>query len=210
MPAKPIAVAASVLVALALAAGAWTVLRHRSDDRFAECRASVTAGGTKTIGGPFTLTDHHGNRVTEADVIKGLTLIYFGYTYCPDVCPLDNARNAEAVDILKERGVDVTAVLISVDPERDTPEAMADYVGYLHPDMIGLTGSAEEVAAAAAEYRAFYARNGSGEDYLMNHSTFTYLMAPGEGFLDFFTRDVSAEDMADRVGCFAASLPGIV
>jgi len=172
-----------------------------SGDRFAECRAGAVGGD---IGGPFTLVDTAGKTVTDKDVLGTPSLVYFGYTFCPDVCPLDIARNAEAVDILEERGFDVTPVFISIDPARDTPDVLADFAANLHPKMIGLTGSEEQVKAASQAYKTYYRKQDSEdpEFYLMDHSTFTYLVLPGTGFVDFFRRDDTAEQMADRTACF--------
>lgn len=166
-----------------------------------QCDGSSIAGGTAAIGGPFTLVNHKGETVTDKDVITGPTLIYFGFTYCPDVCPLDTARNAEAIDLLNADGYDVTPVFISIDPERDTPAAMADFVEVLHPKMIGLTGSADQVKAVSQAYKTYFRKNGDGEDYLMDHSTFTYLMSP-DGLLNFFRREVPADEMAKTIACF--------
>ena len=120
------------------------------------------AGGSAQIGGPFELVSETGETVTDADVIDKPTLIYFGYTFCPDVCPLDAARNAAAVDILEERGDMVKPVFISVDPARDTPEVLAEFTDYLHPRMVGLTGSPEQVRAASKAYRTYYQAQDSG------------------------------------------------
>ncbi len=155
------------------------------------------------MGGPFELVNSAGQTVTDTDVITEPSLIYFGYTFCPDVCPLDVARNATAIDILEERGMSVTPVFISIDPARDTPETVGEFADNMHPKMIGLTGSAEQVAAASAAYRTYYkAHEAKDEFYLVDHSTFSYLVMPGEGFVDFFRRDVSPDQMADKIGCF--------
>lgn len=174
------------------------------DDQFAQCRAGAVGGD---IGGPFTLVNGDGQTVTEKDVLTKPSLIYFGYTFCPDVCPLDNARNAEAIDLLQERGFDVTPVFISIDPERDTPEVVRDFSANLHPKMIGLTGSPEQIKAASQAYKTYYRRQ-NGDDpefYLMDHSTFTYLVLPETGFVDFFKRDETAQQMADRTACFLSN-----
>jgi protein SCO1/2 len=195
-------------VALATVAGlvagtVWLVLRPEGDDRFAACREGVVSGGAGAVGGPFTLVDDAGATVTEAEVLTGPALVYFGYTFCPDICPVDAARNAEAVDILEERGLEVTPVFISVDPGRDTPEVIGEFTDLLHPRMIGLTGSDAQIAAAARAYKAYFRIADPDEDYyLVDHSTFTYLMLPDVGFADFFRREVTAEQMADRVACF--------
>ena len=175
-----------------------------SADQFAECRGGQVGGGA--IGGPFTLVDQTGATVTDKDVLTKPSLVYFGYTFCPDVCPLDNARNAEAVDILEERGFDVTPVFISIDPERDTPEVLADFTANLHPKMIGLTGTPEQVKAASQAYKTYYKKQESGDEfYLVDHSTFTYLMLPETGFADFFKREETPDQMADRVACFLSN-----
>lgn len=181
---------------------AWTWLQS-PDDGYAQCRDSVIAGGTATIGGPFTLVSETGTTVTEADVITRPSLVYFGYTFCPDVCPFDVARNADAADILTELGYDVQPVFISVDPERDTPERLAEFTDFMHPDMIGLTGSPEQVRAASQAYKTYYRKqDGDDEFYLVDHSTFTYLVLPEEGFVEFYRREATPEEMAESVSCF--------
>ncbi len=175
--------------------------RGDSDDPFARCRGGAVAG---SIGGPFTLVSETGATVTDKDVINGPTLIYFGYTFCPDICPLDSVRNADASEILAQRGHDVTPVFISVDPKRDTPEAMDDFTANIDDRMLGLTGSPEQIKAAAAAYKVYYRAHDDEDDefYTVDHSAFTYLVLPETGFADFFGREVTAEEMADRVACF--------
>jgi protein SCO1/2 len=195
------AVVLAVMIAVPLGLSYFT---GSADDQFAQCSQSSVAGGD--IGGPFTLVSGDGVQVTEADVITEPTLLYFGYTYCPDVCPLDVARNAEAIEIMEENGVSATPVFISVDPERDTPEVVAEFADIMHPKMIGLTGSPEQVKAASQAYRTFYRRQpGDGDDYLVDHSTFTYLVLPEHGFVDFFRRDALPDQMAETVACYAAA-----
>lgn len=195
--------AAAVLILLGIAA--YLALPGK-EDKYAQCRSGQIAGGTAQLGGPFTLVNHHGETVTDKDVITKPTLLYFGYTYCPDVCPLDNDRNAQAVTILDERGYDVTPVFISIDPQRDTPELMKEFVEYMHPKMIGLTGTPEQTKAASQAYRTYYnVRDPEEEYYLIDHSTFTYLVFPDEGFVEFFKRELTPEQMADRVACFIDS-----
>ena len=105
----------------------WILTRGGgSDDKFAQCRSSQIAGGAAAIGGPFELVNGKGETVTDKDVITEPTLVYFGYTFCPDVCPFDMSRNAEAVDILAERGLSVTPLFISIDPDLDTPEVVPE------------------------------------------------------------------------------------
>lgn len=196
-------------VVLATIAGTWVAtggLQPKSlDARFERCNAGVVAGGD--IGGSFTLVDENGTTVTDVDVITEPSILYFGYTYCPDVCPLDAMRNAQAVDILAEQGISATPIFITIDPARDTPEVLLAFTDNFSDKMIGLTGTDEQVAAASMAYRTFYSKR-DGDDpeyYLMDHSTFSYIVLPDYGFVDFIRRDDSAEDVAEKLACFAAA-----
>lgn len=194
---------AAAVVASFLGGTAWWVYDRQTSDPYAQCRSGAVGG---TIGGPFTLLDSKGETVTDTDVITGPSLVYFGYSFCPDVCPLDNMRNAEAVDILEERGFQVTPIFVSVDPARDTPQIMGEYAEMMHPRMIGLTGTDEQVKEAAKAYKVYY-RKGESEDefYTVDHSAFTYLMLPGNRFMEFFRREETADQMAERVSCFLSA-----
>ncbi len=199
--AKFSAIAAAALTRAALAVAVVVVFFNNQSS---DCSTNSVAGGDAAIGGPFTLVNQFGQTVTDKDVITGPTLIYFGYTFCPDVCPLDLARNVEAIDILDERGEQVTPVFITIDPARDTPEELRDFAEVMHEDMIALTGTDEQIAAASKAYKTYYAKVGDGPDYLMDHLTYSYLMSP-KGFVDFFRRDVTPEDMADTISCYINS-----
>ncbi|MGH1412517.1 MAG: SCO family protein [Pelagimonas sp.] len=198
------AISASVAVVALIGVTAYMTLGDSSDDPFEQCRTGAVAGGGATIGGPFTLVNAKGDTVTDTDVITEPSLVYFGYTFCPDVCPFDTARNSEAVDLLAERGISATPIFISIDPERDTPEAVGDFAFNNHEKMIGLTGTPEQVKAASKAYRTYYkAQPAEDEYYLVDHSTFTYLVLPEVGFVEFFRRETTPEQMADQVACFA-------
>jgi len=195
--------AAALAVAALLGGSAWFALRGGPQDGFEGCRQGAVAGGAGSIGGPFTLVNQNGETVTDRDVITKPALIYFGYTFCPDVCPLDTARNVEAVDILEEMGHEVTPVFISVDAERDTPEVLADFAFNLHPRMIALSGTEDQIKAASQAYRTFYRiHDKTDEYYLIDHSTFTYLVLPEKGFVEFFRREVAPDQLAGQVACF--------
>lgn len=200
---RNIAIAAVAAAILLLGGIYWMTSMSGQDDQFAQCRQGQVVGGP-SVGGPFTLVNGAGETVTDKDVIDQPALLYFGYTFCPDVCPLDVARNAQAVEILEERGQMVKPVFISIDPARDTPEVVGDYAANMHPRMVGLTGTPEQVKAASQAYRTYYQAQDSGDDeyYLVDHTTLTYLVLPETGFVEFFRRDVTPEQMADRVGCF--------
>lgn len=197
----------AIVVAIGALGGMWYVSRG-GDDPLAQCRTGAIGGGASAIGGPFELVDETGKTVTDKDVIDQPTLIYFGYTYCPDVCPMDTARNAEAVDVLEGRGVMVKPVFITIDPARDTPEQLLDFTDNLHDRMIGLTGSAAQVKAASQAYKTYYRKQDSDdpEFYLVDHSTFSYFVTPEAGFVDYFKRDETPEQMADRIQCFIENL----
>lgn len=165
-----------------------------------------SAGGVQlaqgvSLGGPFTLVDHTGRTVTERDFAGRGMLVYFGFTYCPDVCPTELGTIAAALDAMGPAGERVTPVFISIDPERDTPEAMADYVSRFHPRMVGLTGSAEQVAQAARAYRVYYAKVQPRDTtaYLMDHSSFIYFVGPDARVRSLFRPESTPEAIAAAV-----------
>lgn len=206
---KTIALSAAIIT-LSLLSAIWLVtsqywlFSQKSNDRFASCRSSKVLGGSENIGGPFTLVNADGETVTDKEVITEASLIYFGYTFCPDVCPLDSARNSEVVDLLADAGFTATPIFISIDPKRDTPEVIAEFSKWLHPKMIGLTGSPEQVKAASKAYRTYFKAHDNIDDdfYLVDHTTMSYLVLPEYGFVEFFRRDQSAELIAKTAACF--------
>jgi len=169
--------------------------------------AAVQTPPELRIGGPFELTDQTGRTVTDRDLRGEFALVYFGYTFCPDICPAELQTMSDAIDELGEDGAQVRPVFITVDPERDTVKTLADYVGNFHPRLLGLTGTPEQIAAAAKSYRVYYAktwepgtdRDAAAADYLMNHSTFVYLIGPDGVLRVLFRRGTSATDMAGRI-----------
>jgi protein SCO1/2 len=157
------------------------------------------SGGVALIGGPFELVDHAGAAVTDQTWADKPLLVFFGYTYCPDVCPTELSVISNAMDLLGD-DTDVVPLFITVDPARDTVQAMADYVGHFHPRMVGLTGTPEQIAAAAKAYRVYYAKgSGEGDDYLMDHSSFVYLMDRDHRYLAHFPPNTDPEAMAKRI-----------
>lgn len=152
------------------------------------------------FGGPFLLTDEQGRRVGPDAYAGKFMLVYFGYGYCPDICPTDLTIMAAALDSLGESADRIQPLLISVDPSRDTPGALREFTDAFHPDLIGLTGTEAEVVTAAKAYRVhrrrFQMEGMSGGDYLVDHSTLTYLMGPDGRFVTMFPRGTTAEKMA--------------
>ena len=197
------------VAALALLATGGAFLASRGgNDQFAQCQGGAVAGGMDSFGTDFTLTRQDGQRVTAEQVFTKPSLLYFGYTFCPDVCPMDSARNAEAATLLQEQGKDVQTVFVTVDPKRDTPEVVADFTSLFSDDMVGLTGSEEEIAAVNNGWRNYYKANDEEDQeyYLVDHMTNTYLVMPGNRTVAFFGRDTPPEVMAERVGCFVDAL----
>lgn len=204
MSRKTLSYLALLLVGLFVAGTAIWLSVFGPSKSYASCGGVAVAGGGD-LGGPFELVNSSGDTVTDKDVITKPSLIYFGYTFCPDVCPLDVDRNAHAIEMLEKRGKIVTPVFISIDPKRDTPEVVGEFADVMHPRMIGLTGSEEQVKAASTAYRTYYKshrKDDADQDYLVDHSTFSYLVLPQVGFVDYFKREATPEQMADRIECF--------
>ncbi len=151
-----------------------------------------------SLGGAFSLVDQRGQPVTEASYAGKWLLVYFGYTFCPDVCPTELGTMAAAIDALGPLGERVTPVFVTIDPQRDTVAQMAEYVGRFHPRMQGLTGTPEQVAEAARRYRVYFARAQRAEssDYLMDHSSFVYLVGPDARVRTLFRPEAGPDDIA--------------
>ncbi len=164
--------------------------------------------GRALIGGPFELVDHNGNTVTEADFAGRPMLIYFGFTYCPDVCPMSLQIMRAALDQLEpDARAEFQPILISVDPERDTPEVLAQYVTFeVFPEgLTGLTGTPEQVRRAADAYRVYYRRteqDSSMADYLVDHLSVIYFMDRQGRFVEVFPHATSPVQIARRLQRF--------
>lgn len=152
------------------------------------------------VGGPFEMTDHTGKTVTE-DLLKGrYSLIYFGYTFCPDVCPTELQDMSVAINLAGAAGEKVTPIFVTVDPKRDGQEEIAAYVEAFHPRMIGLRGSEAETTVMTKAYRVFYQPvNQEDEYYLMDHSNFIYLMGPDGANIAIFNGEVDPQVMAKGI-----------
>ncbi|QCI69277.1 SCO family protein [Phreatobacter stygius] len=147
----------------------------------------VVMWAREPIGGPFALVDHQGRTRTDADFRGSLMVVYFGYSYCPDICPTDLLAIGQAIDQLGPAGEAVQPLFVTVDPARDTPDHLAEYVPLFHPRLIGLTGSAEAVSQAAEAYKVYF-RRADGDDrdsYAVDHSAFIYLIDRDGGYLGF-------------------------
>ncbi|HEV7339383.1 MAG TPA: SCO family protein [Bosea sp. (in: a-proteobacteria)] len=147
------------------------------------------------VGGAFSLTDHTGARRSDADFRGKLTLVYFGFSYCPDICPTDLQEISRAITLLGRQGEAIQPVFITLDPERDTAEHLAGYVELFHPRLVGLTGSAGEIRQAADAYKVFYEKVATDGGYTVDHSAYVYLMDRDGRYLGFFPPNTSAERM---------------
>ena len=152
-----------------------------------------------SIGGPFTLQDGSGKTVTDRDFRGKYMLVYFGYTFCPDVCPTTLNAVGDAMDKLGPAAGRIRPVFITVDPKRDTPSVVKQYVAAFGSNIDGLTGTPQEIAKAAKEYRVYYAEHRTGpgpNDYSMDHSSVLYLMGPDGGFVAPVRADQSGDELA--------------
>ena len=187
----------------------WTQISARGESGAGP--APVRVSGDAQIGGPFTLVNQDGETVTEADFRGRAMLIYFGFTYCPDICPTSLQVMKAALNQLPASDREaIQPILISVDPERDTPEALAEYVrSDAFPEtLVGLTGSPDQVRNAARAYRVFYSRvedDGVSSEYTVDHSSVIYLMGPDGEFVDVFPHATTPDEMAARLQSFLES-----
>ncbi|MDH3691412.1 MAG: SCO family protein [Gammaproteobacteria bacterium] len=190
----------AVLTILAIAPNASTSTENATDST----EQASSQGLPIRFGGPFTLIDHHGNTVSDKDFAGRFMLIFFGYTYCPDICPTNLTTMAQALKDLGDAGDAVQPLFISVDPERDTIEVLEKYVNFFHPRLIGLRGSEEQVSAAAHAYKIHRGKvitqnQTSTDDYLVNHSSITYLMGPTGDFVTLFPHDTKPKFMTKTI-----------
>jgi protein SCO1 len=189
---KRIALPAMLAVALVLAAGAALLPR---------LGAGQSALAPVSIGGPFSLQDGDGHTVTDTSFRGRWMLVYFGYTHCPDACPTALNDMANALDLLKpDQRAKVAALFITVDPDRDTPAVMKDYVSAFDAPITGLSGPADALAQAAREYRVYAAKHPTGNgDYEMDHSSIIYVMDPQGRFVANFTQENNPQQIAAKL-----------
>ena len=195
MPRRSVVIFAAVVLLFAAAIGGYAWMSRQLSPQGAQ--------GVALVGGPFTMTDHTGRRVSEKDFLGKYMLVFFGYTYCPDICPTELQVMTAALDAMGPEAEKIQPVFVSVDPERDTPEVLKSYVENFGPRLVGLTGSPADVAGMAKAYRVYYAKSGDTDspDYLMDHSSIIYLMGRDGGFVKHvpYTTDVAklAQELKD-------------
>jgi protein SCO1/2 len=157
--------------------------------------------GEALIGGPFELTDQNGNQVTDQTFKGKLTLVYFGFTFCPDACPTALGVMSATLDKLDVAADRVVPIFITVDPDRDTVPVMKDYVSNFHPRMVGLTGTKQQIAQVAKAYRVFYqkAAGTAPDEYLMDHTLLIYLMDGDGKYITHFGPDATPDQIAEEI-----------
>jgi cytochrome oxidase Cu insertion factor (SCO1/SenC/PrrC family) len=200
----PLTVLSSLVLLAVVTAGAfWQLGEQRSQS------ATVAQVSQEyEFGGSFSLTDQYGMRRTDMDFRGKYMLIFFGYTYCPDVCPTTLAVEAEALDKLGARAGSIVPIFITVDPKRDTPGKLKSYLSAFNaeppssrPNFVGLTGTDEEIDKAADAYRVYYqahidGRFGGEADYSVDHSGNVYLMSPEGKFVAYYSQGISPDELA--------------
>lgn len=196
--------AALLIIAVAAAVFLWQLGGTRQAAAPQAAPAPATATGTAEIGGPFSLVDQNGDRRTDQDFRGRYMLVFFGYTYCPDVCPTTLAILKNALDEIGPLADDVVPIFISVDPERDSPEILKPYLSAFGPEFVGLTGTREEIDQAVHAYRAYYdIPDHEGDDYVVSHSSIIYLMDRDGLYLTNYSLDMGpdaiAADLRDRI-----------
>ena len=196
MPRKSILLFAGACIAIAAALAMVTVVVVNGRQQ-----SQAVSTGTADVGGPFELVDQTGQPVDESILEGQWTAVFFGFSHCPDYCPttLQSLKATRAA--MGERGDDLEIVFISVDPERDTPEFLGDYLqtSSFPEGVVGLTGTPEQVAQTARAYRAHYERVGEGPGYTMNHTLTVYLMGPDGQFRSALTHDLAPDDAAQVI-----------
>ncbi len=194
---------AVLVVAVGLAIGAAAALAVFPGARQALLPSTgPVTSGKALVGGPFTLTDDTGKRVTDKDYRGRYMLVFFGYTSCPDICPAGLQLISAALENIGSKADRITPIFVSIDPERDTPEKLHAYVKNFNTRLVGLTGTPAEVAAAAKAYKAYYKKRpneASPNDYAMDHSAIIYLMDPNGDYVTHFTPATSVDEMTAKL-----------
>jgi cytochrome oxidase Cu insertion factor (SCO1/SenC/PrrC family) len=187
--------AAIAFAVIATLAAAYVILTSNS--------GQGESGGAVPIGGAFSLVDQDGRTRRDTDFRGQYMMVFFGYTYCPDVCPTALGDISSALEALGPRGAQIAPVFISIDPARDTPARLKEFAGSFHPRLTALTGSEDAVADVARKYRVYYARakttGADDEDYLMNHSSSIFLIGPDGRYVTHFSYGTSVEKMVDAL-----------
>ena len=193
-------------VALVASVGAAAVvyMNVTKQKKKAEAASKVEGFGKPMLGGPWALVDSRGVPTSSDDFKGGYTLIYFGFTFCPDICPTELVKMSRVTTLIEQRNAKakLTPIFITLDPYRDSCAQVGAYVKDFHPKMVGLTGTPAQIGKAAKKFRVYFAEVDHEEgqdDYLVDHSIVMYLMGPDGEFIDFFTQFATANEVADKI-----------
>ena len=165
--------------------------------------SAIDRGGSADIGGNFTLTDQNGNAFNSAQLKDKPSLIYFGFTFCPDICPTSLQKITKVVDTLDKYGIDVNPVFITIDPKRDTAESLKKYLANFNSKFIGLTGDEKDIKETADKFKVYYAlaqgSNTGRSDYLLDHTSLVYVMDKNGKYMAHFHIDSKPEEIIEYV-----------
>ncbi|WP_242912433.1 SCO family protein [Brevundimonas pishanensis] len=201
MPRRSIIIFAAICTLLAVGLAVFTMVSVNKQNASDAPRAREVATGQPLIGGDFTLVNQDGQTVDQTILDGKWSLVFFGFTYCPDYCPTTLGVLNAVQERLGDDAKDLQIVFVSIDPARDTPQMMKDYLSSdgFPEGVIGLTGTPEQVAAAAKAYRVYYQKSGEGEGYTMNHSLTIYLMGPDGKLRSPLTHDLGPDKSVDVI-----------
>ena len=167
-----------------------------------KCNVNSSLDSFASFNKEFNLIHEDGFSITKSQLINKPSLIYFGYTYCPDICPFDLMRNSQAVELLEIEKIKIKPLFVTLDPNRDTLSVLREYTDFHHKDMIGLTGSPKDIDNIKKIFKIYSdLPSDLTGDYIINHSTFTYFIIPKIGLVTYFTRKDKAENIAKTIKC---------
>ena len=205
MLAKPMNVIPALVIVLAMAGSGYFLGRQFSDP---QSQAGTWQIGQNTLNvdlpdlSAIPMTSSTGQEVTWGEFSGHFRLVFFGYTFCPDICPLGLSNMVSALDLLQERNFDPLPIFVTVDPERDTPDVVRQYVDAFHDNLVGLVGHTTQTRKLASGFRAIYERADdieNSEFYLINHTSYIYLIGPNGDLLDYYDDDIQFENLAATI-----------
>ena len=177
-----------ILLILSITAGIWVLVKPKNDE----------INGSAFIGGTFILTDHNNQKITEKSFPRRFKILYFGYTFCPDICPTGMTIISEALDLLNDKAAHIKPLFITIDPKRDNVQVMAEYHRHFHPSFSNLTGTQDEIDHIAKLYKVYYKKSNPDEvkDYLLDHSSIMYILSAGGKYLTHFGPGATSAQIA--------------
>ena len=176
-----------ILLVLSIGTGLWVYKQTKSNN----------LNKATLVGGSYSLTDHNGKKVTDKSFPNKFKIIYFGYTFCPDICPTGMAVISQALDLLGNKAKRIKPIFITVDPKRDNVEIMAEYHNHFHPSFSNLTGTLDQIRRVAKLYRVYYKKSDASEaeNYLMDHSSIMYVLSPEGEYINHFGPQITPEQI---------------